>query len=294
MSFQRLKVGLLKAFLPLAMVVSGAGFALQNLLMLAIAKTIFRPRPDDIYVVTYPKSGTTLMQMMLYQLKSDGEMDFPHINDVCPWIEAELGNQVPGENALETMESPRCFKTHLLPKQLPLKTGRFIYIVRDVRDVVVSAYHHDLLMGGGNQSLEEFTERFLNTRWFGYPTWFKHLEAWWPHRQDPNVLFLSYEQILADLEGTVRKVADFCQIKLWEEDLPRIVERCGFAFMKAHQDKFDPRLVRGAHGFIRKGKAGSGSELLPRHREMFDEKLSAVARKLGRERGEPYRELISG
>ena len=42
-------------------------------------KIIFGERKDDIYISTYPKSGTTLMQMILYHLTSDGKMNFKHI-----------------------------------------------------------------------------------------------------------------------------------------------------------------------------------------------------------------------
>ena len=35
----------------------------------------------DIYIVTYPRSGTTLLQMMLYQITTDGEYNFDHLGD---------------------------------------------------------------------------------------------------------------------------------------------------------------------------------------------------------------------
>ncbi len=50
-----------------------------------LAHVDFNIRPDDIFIVTYPRSGTTWMQMILYQLTTDGKMNFPHISKVCPW-----------------------------------------------------------------------------------------------------------------------------------------------------------------------------------------------------------------
>jgi hypothetical protein len=44
----------------------------------------FGQRDSDIYVVSYPRSGTTLMQMILYQMTTDGDMGFKHIYDVSP------------------------------------------------------------------------------------------------------------------------------------------------------------------------------------------------------------------
>src|SRR6476619_4193224 len=79
------------------------------------------PRPDDIFIASFPKSGTTLMQMMLYQLTSDGSMEIPHIDSVCPWFEYEFMNHR-GDSTQElfaALPSPRIFKTHMHYDDLP-------------------------------------------------------------------------------------------------------------------------------------------------------------------------------
>jgi hypothetical protein len=259
--------------------------------------TLYTPRPDDVFIATYPKSGTTLMQMMLYQLTTDGSMDFSHICSISPYFEVELMNS---QNAsiretLESLPSPRFFKSHLGHDDLP-RQARFIYIVRNVRDVVTSAYHHQSLMFGREIDRARFVKRLLRTRSRQH-SWFRHLEAWWPHRHDDNVLFLTYEGIVQDLEGTARKVAAFCGITIDESSLPRVVERCGFAFMKQHWDKFDPRLRqlgRRRSEFIRKGVPGAGrAELTPEQEEIVRWHLRELAAKLGLSSEEPYIELFS-
>lgn len=286
-------MGAWKALLLFVSGFSRISSGLRALAQFRIAWLSFEPRPDDIFVATFPKSGTTLMQMMLYQLTTDGRMDFPHINKVCPWFEIELEKN--NLEFLKRLPSPRCFKTHLTPDRLPLETGRYIFILRDVRDVVVSAYHHNRLFGV-NMTLDQTAEKFLNSNDPSLPSWFAFLESWWTHRKRPNVLVVSYETMVADLEGTIRQVARFLGIELREEDMPRILERCSFEFMKRHQEQFDPRLqavLPDNQGFIRQGKAGSGSALDPRHREILEKRLAELAQKLGCTRGEPYRELVA-
>jgi hypothetical protein len=240
---------------------------------------LFRPRPDDIFVVSYPKSGTTLMQMMVYQLATRGEMDFPHITIVSPWFEMELIRNRP--RGLE-VPSPRILKSHLRYWMLP-KVGRFIYMLRDPRDVALSAYHHHVLMTGERSGPESFVHKFILGR-SAFQSWFQHVATWWPHRNDPNVLFLRYEEVVADLEAAARRVAAFCGIEVREEDLPKILEHCGLDFMKRHQEKFDPRTRQaflGSGQFIREGKTGAGREVLTREaRDILTEKLADLERRL--------------
>jgi len=255
----------------------------------------YQPRPDDIFIVTYPKSGTTLMQMMLYQLLTDGSMEIPHILSFSPWYEFEIESNPRLLTTFESLPSPRVFKSHLRYGSLP-KNARFIYIARDIRDVAISNYHHHSLATGLDQNRNRFVDRFLRDK-APMRSWFKNLESWWPHRNDENVLFLSYAEIIRDIEGTVRKVAFFCGIPIDESSMPRIVERCSIGFMKKHWDKFDPRLRRISRSpaeFVRKGVAGAGrNELTPDQEELVSRLLQELAAKLRCVQGEQHSELFT-
>ena len=92
--------------------------------------------------------------------------------------------------AVRRVDHFRCFKTHLTADRFPIDIGRYIFILRDVRDVAVSAYHHNRLLGF-DVTLNRIVERFLrSTNDPRFPTWFQFVESWWPHRDRPNVLFL--------------------------------------------------------------------------------------------------------
>jgi hypothetical protein len=254
----------------------------------------YRPRLDDIFVVSFPKSGTTLMQMMLYQMTTSGEMDFPHIDSVSPWFESFLYSGL--DQFIEQVPSPRILKSHLFYEHLP-RNARCIYIARDLRDVIVSASHRFRLAQGwtGDDDFKAFADRMLaGTTLFG--SWFKHIESWWPHRNDRNVLFLRYEEVIADLPGTMNRVAAFCGLTVDEATAARVLERCSVPFMKRYNEKFDPRLRQLASGsmeFVRKGAAGEGrNRLTPAQEETAAKRLNALARKLGCDPGDPHHDLL--
>ena len=71
----------------------------------------FEERECDIFVVTYLKSGTTWMQVILHNLLTDGNMDFNHIYDVSPWPKNQSykNESVNKINALPAMDYQAVF-----------------------------------------------------------------------------------------------------------------------------------------------------------------------------------------
>jgi hypothetical protein len=249
----------------------------------------FVPRPDDIFIVTYPRSGTTWMQMILYQLTTDGSMDFPHIYEYCPWFE-ESSRSADG---FEGRPSPRLFKSHLSYGRIPKGPGKYIYIARNGKDVAVSFFHFSRSHGGFRGTFDEFFERFMRGRVEG-GSWFKHVKGWWRHRNDANVLFLYYEELLHDLEGCLRRIIAFCNLDVDPARLPTILERSSFAFMKAHESQFDPqRGVLWEQGvqstaFIRQGQAGAWKGTLsPQQAARFDKDFRSELGRTGIDFAEP-------
>ena len=44
-------------------------------------------RSNDIFVASYPKSGTTWMQHIVHTLATDGKSPLPHVSDACPFYD---------------------------------------------------------------------------------------------------------------------------------------------------------------------------------------------------------------
>ncbi len=233
----------------------------QHFLPLIRVMASFEPRESDIYIVSYPKSGTTWVQQILYQLKTGGDMTFSHIAKEIPHIEEPRLHQT-----LETLEAPRIFKTHLTYKQIP-KKGKYICVLRHGMDVAVSYYHHYLCHNEYQHSFDHFYRKFLAGK-VAFGSWFEHVRDWRLNAEQRDVLYIFFEDLLTDLEGNLRKIAAFTGLPLQDENMPRLLEYCSFSYMKDHQIQFDLGIVfllelgfRPGH-FIRKGEKEQWREVL--------------------------------
>ena len=101
--------------------------------------------------------------------------------------------------------------------------------------------------------------------WFednGFPIWpyWENVRSWWAIRDLPNVLILHFNDLKADLEGSIRRIAAFLDMPIDEAVFPDIVEHCSFRYMKAHASDVAPRggisFKGGADTFINKGTNG--------------------------------------
>src|SRR5205814_1503930 len=95
----------------------------------------YQPRPEDIFVVTQMRCGTTWMQHIVFQILYRGNGDLVETGRamyaVSPWIEGR--KSVPIEQApLLGRERPsRMIKTHLPAQLCPYGSdARYIYVAR--------------------------------------------------------------------------------------------------------------------------------------------------------------------
>jgi aryl sulfotransferase len=81
----------------------------------------------------------------------------------------------------------------------------------------------------------------------GYPAWshFYHLASWWPYRKLPNILLVHYADLLADLDGQMRKISEWLQIPIDESVWPSLVEAATFSRMKTDFQKTTPVVTQG-------------------------------------------------
>lgn len=220
----------------------------------------FQARPEDVFISSYPRSGTTWMQHIVHALRSGGDMRFRHISDVAPWFERPLALGRQRAHDYAALESPRIFKSHLPRSWLP-RGARYIYVQRDGRDVALSYYWFYRSHLGYHGDFDAFFERFLAGT-LQYGSWFKHVADWQPNTHDPALLVVHYEQLRSDLPRELRRIAGFLGLQVSDALSERLCALCDFEFMRMNEAKFDHAAAEPGSkelqpgSFIRSGTSG--------------------------------------
>ena len=220
-------------------------------------------RPSDVFISSYPRSGTTLTQWILYLLAYEERPDPEHLTRVSPWFERSLAIGELTAEDLAGFESPRVFKSHLPREWLP-NGARYIYVERDVEDVLVSYFHFYRDYLGFEGTLDDFYTRFSKGR-VQYGSWYEHVAGWRAHADDPSVMILRYDELLDDRKAAIERIVEFLD---WDRDerwVDRAVSESSFDAMKRREAVFDHAtallLERGVspRSFLRAGKSGGGA-----------------------------------
>jgi hypothetical protein len=266
-----------------------------------VKKNPFRgyvPGPEDVFVMTYAKSGTNWMMQIVLQLIHHGKGEFEHIHNVVPWPDAKLasgplmGEQaIPLDQATEWQTAPerrRIIKTHFNWELLPYsEEARYISVIRDPKDVFVSSYFFmkKTGMGAAMPTVETMYRLFLADKYILGGSWPANAAGYWAQRHRPNVLVLSYKSMKLDLESTVRRVAGFLDICVPDEVIREVCEKASFEYMKRIDHKFgtfQPIPWRAPSVMIRKGQQGGSGELLtPAQQREVDAHCIAELKRLG-------------
>lgn len=234
----------------------------------------YDPCAHDVLVCSYFKSGTNWTMQIVTQIAHRGHAEFDHIHDIVPWLElpARTRFSVPVTDESAWRDSPtglRAVKTHLpFGKLSYARSARYVWVVRDPKDVFVSSYRFlkSTVLGPMMPSVRKWLDLFLSPDAY-IGSWAEHVDGGWRRRHEDNVLFLTFEQMKADLHGTVERIAAFMGVELTADELENVVHRSTYAYMKAHSSQFDTRGLsppwatpRGA--MVRRGEHGSADELL--------------------------------
>ncbi|CAN0303770.1 unnamed protein product [Lampetra fluviatilis] len=217
----------------------------------------FVARPDDVLLVTYPKSGcnwvSRLLQNMLY-------MAHPALEEAMkghahlPLLEFGPPGKI---KDLDAAPSPRLFVTHLsdlVPKGFFQCGCKVVLVFREPKDTAVSFYHFYNNNPGlpSVGSWEEFFRMFMegDVAWGSY---FDHVKFWSKCWEDKNILTSTYEELKADLPGELQKMSTFLGLGLSGEQISTVAVNGTFSAMKA---KAEADNLKFGKVVFRKGEVG--------------------------------------
>ncbi len=237
----------------------------------------YQPRPEDVFVVTQMRCGTTWMQQIVYEVVMGGVGDLSdaghgHLYAVSPWIDAI--NSVSMENAPLVGHRPtRIIKSHLPASISPYgPEAKFIYVTRHPVGCFASIVdYYRALLGPVTPPLETLVAWYCSDRMYWSP-WPDHVAGWWDWAETrSNVLFIHFEEMKADLGATVDRVAQFLGCPLAPDARERVVAKCTFEYMRDHEDVFEmapPTMFSVAGGrFMAGGKASRHDDVTPETRQ---------------------------
>lgn len=226
----------------------------------------FPIRDDDIWIVTFPKSGTTWTQEMIWMIINNVDMDqaASPLFQRSPFLEFGCLRQDLKEDPLETAEKltrRRVLKTHLPFEFLPpdiFKRCKVVYVARDPRDVCVSYFHHMSAMFGLNftGNFDDFAELFKDDLQ-PYGSYWHHVLSGWKQRDHPNVKMIWYEDMKKDQEGAINELCEFLEHPLSSSQVQDLVNHLKFENMKKNPNvNISLKIPDPKGNFMRKGKVG--------------------------------------
>jgi aryl sulfotransferase len=252
----------------------------------------YKPREDDIVVATPYKCGTTWTQNIILHLIFQ-DLQPRDIGTFSPWLDMRLTALDEIINQLEAQKHRRCIKTHLPLDGIPyFPQVKYVVVGRDARDVFMSMWNHysnytpavysDSNNAPGRigdplpncpENIRDFWQGWISRGWFeweteGYPFWtnLRHTQTWWDYRHLPNILLVHYNDLLQNLHGEIRRIANHLNIQLSEALLASIADAVKFSSMKQNAEQLVPFTQTifkgGPQTFINKGTNGRWREVL--------------------------------
>ncbi|KAG5891566.1 hypothetical protein JTB14_015833 [Gonioctena quinquepunctata] len=228
-------------------------------------------REEDVWICSFPKTGTTWTQEMVWMIMHNldfvgGQVNLGHRS---PFLEVSAlfdyrgfkknnANFQPPPFLDDSLKFVRdqsetgalCLKTHLpwtlLPNEIQddIKRPKIIYDTEG--------------------TFEDYCKLFLAGKLPYAPFW-NHVLPFWERRNQPNILFLKYEEMIQDLPSVIRKVSEFLEKPLSDDQVEVLGDHLSFASMKNNPSvnyemvielnrKFN--LIECEGTFMRSGKVG--------------------------------------
>ena len=205
-------------------------------------------RPADVFVGSYPRSGSTWLRFMLLEILAGQASGFANTNEMLP----DVGKHEAGATVLPG--NGRLIKTH---EPFRAEYRKAIYLVRDPRDVALSEFAYQTALGVEKNDFDTYIERFLRTGVNPFGSWIDHANSWMnaAEAQRGQILHVNFEELKQKPQEQLGRIVDFLHMPEVKERIPGAIENNSLARMK-EKEKANPQRASAKGRFIRSGSAG--------------------------------------
>lgn len=227
-------------------------------------------KPQDIFQASYPRSGSTWLRFILFQILQGEEAGFGKIDKCIPEIHQHRGVPpvLPGGG--------RLIKTH---EQYRGEYTRAVLLVRDVRDVILSSHARAVELGlaplVSKGDFDSFMLSMLEGRALQMGSWQEHTRIWLdsPLAKNGNLLVIRYEDLRKKPEHALGQLLEFLNVTADSRIIRKAIEDNSLQQMRAKEDKArsageqSPLLefnksIKEEGRFVRKGAVGGWRDKL--------------------------------
>lgn len=222
-------------------------------------KNILSLKKNDIFLVSFPKSGNTWVRFYICNLINQ----IPEYRFTNEAVNFRMLDETMVELGASDLTRkwqfkgfPRIIKTHLAYKPI-LGKRKTILIIRDPRDVMVSFYKYETTKTNANSRRFKGNsfEDFIRHPKFGIGSWCRHYLSWKKHAQ----VIIRYEDIQLDDKKVFTELNKFLGISVTNEILEKALELSRFDSIKkveAEKDSLIAEKFGTSFQFTRSGKTG--------------------------------------
>jgi hypothetical protein len=186
--------------------------------------------PNDLFVVSYPRSGTTWLRFLLFELLTGEPAEFVSVNDWIPYIGRHRGIRRLLPNGGRVIQSHETFLRGV---------GAGIYVVRDPRSVVLSEYRWQLRTGLFQESFDRFFDRFVSGGANPYGGWDEHVRVWVESELAARggLHVVRFEDLKANAVQELEGIMDFLRVRTTRSQIERAVSNNDLAQMRAKEER---------------------------------------------------------
>jgi aryl sulfotransferase len=206
----------------------------------------FEIRPDDIFVCTPPKCGTTWTQTLVRMLITKTADPAIYDNRVSPWLDCGFRDREAQDALLAAQTHRRCIKTHTPLDGITYSSdATYLVVHRHPVDVHFSLRSHVANMKDDwldylfpedmSEAFGMFLERPVSSKGtddLTLASFEHHFRSFWEFRHMPNIHFLHYAELSRDLSGQVARIAKIMGTKVEPELIDDIAQAASFGSMK--------------------------------------------------------------